>query len=287
MHSLLELPELGSAEAMLTSAPRVTFFRPDGGTGLVAGETALPVYRLGLTCFIGCAHIPALMEAAERLAADLGMPSGSMTCEAFCSDGEGGVSMHSDHDVNFAVLVRGRKRWQIAENRHIRNQTAVCRPVSHEQHDPGQLELADELPFPEQMSADSRTVDMEAGGLLFLPRGWWHQTESSGECLQINFVLNRPMWLDIVVRALGRRLKQDPEWRAFAFDVFGPPERRERAMAEFGALLSELHHSLDTEDWPALAAELVERAGLKPAGERASAGSQPSPRAPGSTSPLS
>jgi hypothetical protein len=151
VRALEEVPELASVEALLTSAPRVAFFRPDGGTGHVAGDKAITVYRLGLTCFVGCAHVPALMDAAERLAAELGMPTGSVTCEAFCSDAAGGVRMHSDHDVNFALLLHGEKRWRIAANTHIRNQTAVCRPASHEQHDPAQLELADELPFPENI----------------------------------------------------------------------------------------------------------------------------------------
>jgi hypothetical protein len=264
LEALLEIPELQSAENAFAGAPRVRFFKPDGGIGEVTGEKANVVYRVGLTCTLGCAHIPPLMDAAEQIAADLGMPSGSVTCEIFCSDGQSGVTMHSDHDVNFAILIRGNKRWRVAENKHIRNQTNVCRPPSDPASDPSQLELADELPFPEQMPHDSHDVDVQAGGLLFLPRGWWHETQSSGECFQVNFVMNRPLWMGVLTDALANRLMRDPEWREYAYDLFGPGERREAAVNTFAKLLAELGTEFDTDDYRSLAVELIEEARLRP-----------------------
>lgn len=268
LDALLDIAELESAEKAISGAPRVRFFKPDGSIGVVSGDKAMTVYRLGLTCFVGCAHIPPLMEAAERLAGDLGMPSGSVTSEIFCSDGESGAAMHSDQDVNFAVLVRGNKRWQIAENRHIRNQTNICRPGSDPDADPMQLEIAERLPFPETMPEDAQVVDMEAGGLLFMPRGWWHQTRSTGECLQVNFVLNRPLWLNVLVDALWERLVRDPEWREFAYDIHGPDARREAALDRFAQLLSNLNGIFATDDPRQLSAQLAEAARYGPAGPR-------------------
>ncbi|WP_245599802.1 cupin-like domain-containing protein [Embleya scabrispora] len=43
------------------------------------------------------------------------------------------------------------------------------------------------------MPKDAHIVDIAAGGLVFVPRGWWHETESRGECLQVNFVVKRFM----------------------------------------------------------------------------------------------
>jgi ribosomal protein L16 Arg81 hydroxylase len=117
---------------------------------------------------------------------------------------------------------------------------------------------------------------MVTGGLLFVPRGWWHETESSGPSLQVNFVLNRPMWLDVATRALLRRLRRDPDWREYAFDVFGPAERREAALAKFAGLLAGLGRELESDDYASLAAELVEDAGFRPAAARA-AGMAPQP----------
>jgi hypothetical protein len=265
-------PELESAEALMRAAKQVNFFKPDGGTGTTTPEGAPMVYRMGLTCFMGCGHIPSLREAAEGLAADLGLPAGSMTCEAFFSDGTSGARMHSDHDVNFAIQVRGRKRWRFAENRHIRNQTALARPPEQPVHDPTQNQLADVQPFPSEMPGDAETIDLADGGMVFLPRGWWHETAAEGECLQINFVFNRPMWLEVLTKALSRRLLADPAWRAYAFDVFAEPERREAALVSLGELVSALADELGAEDPATLAARLVEDAGLAPAASRSGAG---------------
>jgi hypothetical protein len=265
------VPELESAEAALAGASNVTFFKPDGTAGLVAdGQAALPLYRLGLTVYFAGRHIPGLRATTERLCADLGLPSGSFVSEIFCSDGKSGVQMHSDFDVNFALLLQGNKRWRLAENHHIRNQTGVCRPGSVEQPNPLQLELADTLPFPDDMPADATTVDMEAGSLLFLPRGWWHDTSASGKCLQVNFVMKSPMWMTVLTRALTTRLRRDPDWRDYAYDLFADdPERREAALGQLADLLAglpeQLRPVLESDDREALAAELVADSGFKPA----------------------
>jgi hypothetical protein len=271
--AIAAVPQLESAEAALEGASNVTFFKPDGSPGLVAdGQAALPLYRLGLTVYFGGNHIPALRATTERLCADLGLPSGSIVSEIFCSDGESGVKMHSDFDVNFALLLQGDKRWRLAENHHIRNQTGVCRPGSAEQPNPLQLELADRLPFPDDMPADATTVDMKAGSLLFLPRGWWHDTSASGKCLQVNFVMKSPMWMKVLTRALETRLRRDPDWRGYAFDIFADdPARREAALRRFADLLGGLPELLRpllaSDDREALAAELLEDSGLEPAGQ--------------------
>lgn len=272
LDSLRDIPELESPEAALTKAARVQVFRPDGEMAEVPnGQAAVPLYKLGLTCYLGTRHIPALSQSAERLSADLGLPSGSIDCELFCSSGDSGAWMHSDYDVNFALLLHGEKRWRIAPNEHIRNQTGMCVPASRTPPDPLQLELADRQPFPDQMPDDSLEIDVQAGGFLFMPRGWWHETKAAGDCLQVNFVVKGPQWTRVLTRALTERLVRIPEWREFAYDLFGPPERREAALQRFAELLPGLREQLDDlidVDDPRRAAEaIVEASGHKPAGD--------------------
>jgi ribosomal protein L16 Arg81 hydroxylase len=263
IEALAEIPELESAETAMAGAQKVIVFRPDGKTGNVpSGEAAMPLYRMGLTCYLGSRHIPALWEGVSRITADLGLPQGAVKCEIFCSSGDSGVTMHSDFDLNFALLLRGNKRWRIAPNRHIRNQTGVCRPGNQDQPDPGQLEIADRVPFPDEMPAERTELEFEDGGALFMPRGWWHETKASGECLQVNFVINWPQWTNVLTAALKRRLKADPEWRAYAYDVCAPGERRERAVEEFAGLLGDLREMLGADDLSALARELIDDAEL-------------------------
>jgi 50S ribosomal protein L16 3-hydroxylase len=256
---------LESPAAAFEGAARVHYFKPDGTTGTASPDGADVVYRMGLTCFLGCAHIPELMEIAEGLAADLGLPSGAVTAEVFCSDGASGAPLHSDHDANFATLLRGEKTWAIAENRHIRNQTALCRPVRQDEHDPRQLALADRLPFPEDLPEDATTLTVEAGGALFLPRGWWHRTSSGGTCFQVNLVVNGPMWLDVFVAALARQLEADADWREFAYDVLGSGDRRNAAENRFAALVAALGAQLNGDDALDVARQLLADSGLRPA----------------------
>lgn len=263
LERLRDIPELASPEAALANARAVKVFRPDGEMAVVPdGKAAMPLYKLGLTCYLGSRHIPSLRESAESLAADLGLPSGSIDCEVFCSSGQSGAWMHSDYDVNFALLLNGRKRWRLAPNEHIRNQTSMCVPSTREAPDKHQLDLAHTLPFPERMPEDALEIDVEAGGLVFMPRGWWHETEAGGDCLQVNFVVQGPMWVSVLTRALRQRLIADPDWRAFAFDLFGRPERRDAAIERFAALLPGLRDAmgemLATDDWRRLAQELVD-----------------------------
>ena len=264
--SVLEsVPELESAEAAMAGAPKVLVFRPDGKTGEVPGaEAAMPLYKMGLTCYIGTRHIPILWESVRTLTSDLGLPDGAIKCEIFCSSGESGLTMHSDFDLNFALLVRGSKRWRIAPNDHIRNQTAVCKRGKDEQVDPHQLELADKVPFPDSMPSDSTELTFGDGGLLFMPRGWWHETKAEGECLQVNFVVNWPQWRQVLTAGLERRLLADPEWREYAYDLFGSEERRDAAIKAYAERLRSLRAILDVDDYEALARDLLKISPLRP-----------------------
>lgn len=275
LEALAEIPELESAEAALAKAGRVVVFRPDGKTAQVPdGAAAMPLYRLGLTCYFGTRHIPALRESKRALAADLGLPAAAVRCEIFCSSGDSGVTMHSDFDVNFALLVRGHKRWRVAENRHIRNQTAVCRPANEEPPDPAQLELADRLPFPDRMPDDAHELEFRDGGLLFMPRGMWHETSAQGDCLQVNFIVNWPQWTTVLTRALETRLVADPEWRDYAYDVAAADGRRSAAVEHFARLLAGLREDLAGEDPVTLAESLIANARLDDARRSSGDGGQ-------------
>lgn len=266
---LAAVPALASNAAVLAAyGSTVSLLRTDGVSARVPdGPTAVPLLAAGFTCYLRRVeeHVPQLRAMAEAVAADLGMPAESVTCEVFCSADNSGVSMHSDHDVNFALLLRGHKRWRLAPNEHITNQTGVCLPGNRRQREEDQLALADRLPFPDRLPQDALTVDVEAGGLVFLPRGWWHETEALGECLQVNFVVKGPYWTSVLAKALANRLTADPQWRAHAYDLCAPGERGERALAVFAGLLDGLRGDLAAGTPEELAARLLTDSGLLPA----------------------
>jgi hypothetical protein len=82
--------------------------------------------------------------------------------------------------------------------------------------------------------------------------------------MQVNFVMNRPVWMGVLLDALARRLMRDPDWREYAYDVCGPLERREAAVTRFAQLLADLGDELGTDDYRSLAADLIEEARLRP-----------------------
>ncbi|MYQ96959.1 hypothetical protein GTY20_40070 [Streptomyces sp. SID4946] len=93
---------------MLSSVNSVGVFVGDGAVRMVqGGDEAIRHYEEGRTCFIRSDHIPRLAECTTQITADLGLHKGAMHTEIFCSKGKSGATMHSDYDINFALLVRG------------------------------------------------------------------------------------------------------------------------------------------------------------------------------------
>jgi hypothetical protein len=255
-----EIPELADAERVLAAFGRpVSLLRRGGPHAQVpTGRDALPLYRAGFTCYLR--HVETAFTPLGELLADtatqIGVPADLLSGEIFCSTGTSGVPMHSDFDVNIAVLLSGSKRWRIARNTCIVNQTSMCFPRHRQQPDPTQLEYAHDR-FPDEMPADSDDFTVHDGGLVFLPRGWWHETFSSGPCLQLNLVVKGPHWAGLVTEALRRELLREPGWRAFAYGVHAAGTRRELAITELTGLIAEAQRSMAGWDPRSLAARIL------------------------------
>lgn len=233
-----------SAEEMLAAYDStVTVLLPDGQSRRVEnGADAGDFYRNGHTCYLRRVHEnhATLAAAAEQLAADLGVPRDMLTVEVFCSTGSSGVGMHADYDVNFATLVQGEKEWTIAPNRQIENQTKALFAGS-DRNPPSQLAIGTGGAIPDDMPEDAQVHVMGPGGLLVLPRGWWHQTRARGDCFQVNFVVKGPTWAEVVTQALGEYLHRDPRWREFAHFAYATDDQqRQQACARLADMLQEL-----------------------------------------------
>ena len=192
MKIIAAVPQLSDGELLLESfGGPVSLLRRNGPHARVpTGKDALPMYKAAFTCYMRHAEreLPGLDDLIAEASRRLGIPGAAMSREIFCSTGESGVPMHGDFDVNFALLLSGSKRRRPAANTSIENQTAMCFARDRKQADERQLSYA-HAPLPEATPDDARDVVMEAGGLLFLPRGRWHETHSTGSCLQLNLVV--------------------------------------------------------------------------------------------------
>lgn len=261
-----DLPDLRVATRILGRyRGRVSALRPDGtAVDLSGGREAVTAYTEGYTCYLRRVdeQIPQLRGLAHRISTDLGVPPAYLVCELFCSDGPSGVAMHSDYDINLALLVRGEKHWQIARNEHLVNPPGICL-AGASQPDPVVHRLTESLDLPTAMPAEAHQVTMRSGGLLFVPRGWWHQTSASGECLQLNFVVKGPQFATLAADAIAQALVMDPAWREFAHGLGGTPAQREMAVSRLSSLIREARSVLESNDNDRdLAIEILRRANL-------------------------
>jgi hypothetical protein len=86
----------------------------------------------------------------------------------------------------------------------------------------GDLTRYCDMDFDFAMPEGAATCDVGPGSVLFIPRGYWHMTESSTDLSwSISFALHRPTWLEVVECEIRKRLVQLEHWRQPALPSWG------------------------------------------------------------------
>jgi 50S ribosomal protein L16 3-hydroxylase len=140
---------------------------------------------------------------------ELGIPVSATSTTLFATPANGrGTRAHWDGWEQFIVQVRGHKEWRLAVN------TAVQFPsVPYAQGDLVAPRLSWLCgPTPPVMREPETAIVMEPGTVLFLPRGYWHETKALGEeSWHVCVYLRTPT----LATALGNALLalQRVEWR--------------------------------------------------------------------------
>lgn len=171
------------------------------------------LYRMGLTVqfediapWIGAASGD--LRSLER---ELGLSEGVARAVAFASPVSEGLGVHFDSCDLFSIQLNGCKRF------HVAPVEGLSAPVGW-QFTPG-TPAPDELyaqavhGFPDAQSARFRTVDMQPGSVLYLPRGTWHYTESEGHSLSVSISIFQPPVMDVVLNQIRLLMLQDARWR--------------------------------------------------------------------------
>ncbi|MEJ7603231.1 MAG: cupin domain-containing protein [Kofleriaceae bacterium] len=157
--------------------------------------------------------MPASWCRLDAIRADLGLSALTPALPDLCDPGGEGTSPHFDQNVNFVLQLHGTKTWSLAPNTH------VARPMTR--HTIGQpvdpeLQSYARLPMPDELPADRTDIVLEAGSLLFVPSGMWHQTHATTDALALNFTFSPPTWIDLFTAALRSRLALSSAWRETA-----------------------------------------------------------------------
>lgn len=242
--AFLRAPELASVEALsrhYRGGPlRFTQGRRYQKMVRLDQVDAMGLYRMGLTLqFEDIAPVVQGTAAALRqLEYELGINPGAARISAFASPVEDGLGVHFDAQDIFSIQLTGQKRFHIAPVEELQFPCGV-------QFVPGSEPFDELYPqagggFPVAERASFTTVDMRPGSVLFMPRGTWHYTESTGDSLSVSIGLYVPAALDSILSQLRLLLLQDPAWRRPLYGAWGDAAARATAQAKADALLAEL-----------------------------------------------
>lgn len=215
---------------------------------LVEPGDALKLYRNNMTLVFDAMQLQSEVIAAvlANLRADLGLVTGGEGGDltrsraiAYATPAGGCTRLHFDANANFVTQIKGTKRWMLAPNTSVENPTErytsgtgeIATALETQCHD----QLLDRLPD------GSQELVLEPGSVLFVPRGYWHQTATEDDSLSLNFTFSQPTWADVLAKSLHEHLLQSAAWRDLADGLEGTDApRQEAALARFETLVAEL-----------------------------------------------
>lgn len=244
LKALAELPFLSSLQSLLRSWPfAIQAYLPDLRDESSSIDTnpkdAQKLFNNGMgLLFNEAQNISGVLKNwLEILRKDLGLSAQTYSrCLIYATPDGKGTAPHFDQNINFVLQISGTKTWHLAPNLHLQNPltrfTMGSTPDS-------EMQSYLQVPMPDKMPAGAESLALNPGSLLFVPRGYWHSTEASGDALALNFTFTAPTWIDLFTTALRSRLALSPEWRETANGV-GDPGLRDMAEANLESLLAQV-----------------------------------------------
>jgi hypothetical protein len=163
-------------------------WRPEPFTGTAEPRRVTAAFAGGATLVLQGLHLNRLETAiyCRHLEAYLGHPA--QLNAYFTPRRSQGLPVHHDtHDV-FVLQVAGRKRWLVYD-------PVWELPLKHQRYEPAMGEHGPTV----------LDVELEAGDMLYLPRGWMHEALTSDEdSLHLTVGVTVVPWVDAVRAAVTR-----------------------------------------------------------------------------------
>jgi len=220
---LFALPELQSLESLLAHRQQkvracLPDFEDEYSSLLVEPNEAERAYRNHMTLVFDSmqTQIPYLAETLEQVRAELGLPARLVQSRAivYATPAGGRTRLHFDANANFVLQLQGTKRWRLSPNNSVDNPTdrytSGTGEISTELDGQCHAQLLDELP------EDCEELVLQPGSVLFVPRGYWHETSTEEDSFSITLTFSQPTWADVFATSLHRHLLQDRDWREVA-----------------------------------------------------------------------
>jgi 50S ribosomal protein L16 3-hydroxylase len=267
---LFALPQLQDVRSLIAArVAKVRACLPDYddeySSILLDPEEALKVYRNNMTLVFDSMQTQneTIASTLMKVRSDLGLvvgEDGELTQSraiAYATPAGGRTRLHFDANANFVFQLRGTKRWTLAPNTSVENPTE--RYTSCTGEIAAVLEKQCHAPLLEELSQESPEFILEPRSVLFVPRGYWHETTTEDDSLSLNFTFSQPTWADVFAKSLHGHLLQSEHWRELADGLEGlDVNRKEAAIARLEQLFRQLVQEL-----PSISAsELLKEAGL-------------------------
>jgi len=201
----------------------------------IAPTNAAQLRDTGATLYFVSVPAPALTDS---LADFLGAPRRKVIASLFFTPAGGGAVPHFDKNENFTIQLTGAKRWQVGETPMV--------PATPDSYTLGSSTITPLLAplLAEARRPPERTVDLEPGTLLYVPRGTVHHTGAGEPSWSLNLSYCPSTWLDLLLVGLQGQLVASPHWRSTVTGAGGgdPAARDANCLPK---LLAELRDALD------------------------------------------
>ncbi len=192
------------------------FQKPDGVqvAALVPSTSARHFYDEGYTLYL--TNVEDFTAHEHDVARIFGVPRSSVAFTLFCNRPDATTRGHFDSGEILVIQLKGRKTWRLAPNAFAPMPLRAWAPDGA---------LASELRLsvtdapPSAMPEGGVTHVLEAGSVLHMPRGYWHETSSDQDSMSLHIQIATPTRLAIMQAALKNELARDEWWRQPAYDL--------------------------------------------------------------------
>jgi 50S ribosomal protein L16 3-hydroxylase len=212
---------LGRAREPMVRAWYVDEGKPDFSLQ-VPVDAAYRLYRAGMTLYFDLRDDLFDTSLLRAFTASLGHPNENVLLSVFATRKGKRTPPHVDQNENFTIQLTGHKRWGYCLDPHHR--------VSIEAWNPDAPETP---PF--------ERADLTPGSMLYVPKGWLHETEDLADSISLNICFPHVTWAQYLAPALTRALERDPRWSADASGLRGMgADAQASARREAAALVKSL-----------------------------------------------
>lgn len=257
LQELFALPQLQDLELLIAARHRkvracLPDFDDEYSSMHLDPQDALKAYRNNMTLVFDSMQMQdaTIASTLKNIRADLGLVTGGEEndlCKArsivYATPAGCGTRLHFDANANFIIQIKGAKTWRLAPNESVDCPTERFTTGALEM--PAALEKQCHAPLIDELPEDSMEVVMEPGCVLYVPRGYWHETTTEEDSLSLNFTFSQPTWADVFTKSLQEVLLRSPEWRELADGLEGTDQqRKEQAITRFEFLVKNLAEEL-------------------------------------------